>query len=67
MKLSGKVQDSVALDEAPQSRQGPDEREIRLVALAREGNEHAWEELVTAHQDAIFRLAYLMLSRGSGT
>jgi RNA polymerase sigma-70 factor (ECF subfamily) len=32
-----------------------------LIVRARAGNEAAWETLVRAHQQAVFRLAYLLL------
>jgi RNA polymerase sigma factor (sigma-70 family) len=35
------------------------------VRLARQGNEAAWEKLVTYYQAALFRLAYLMLVDGA--
>jgi len=35
--------------------------EAELVQQAREGDEAAWETLVQTHQEAVFRLAYLML------
>jgi RNA polymerase sigma factor (sigma-70 family) len=35
------------------------------VRLARQGNEAAWEKLVTYYQAALFRLAYLMLADGA--
>lgn len=34
--------------------------EQRLVALARAGDEGAWETLMRAHQEPVFRLAYLI-------
>ncbi len=35
--------------------------EIDLIGRARRGDEAAWETLVRKHQDAVFRMAYLML------
>src|SRR5215210_3893529 len=35
--------------------------EAELISRAREGSDAAWHSLVLAHQDAIFRLAYLLL------
>lgn len=35
--------------------------ELELISRARQGNEPAWEALVRDHQEAIFRLAYLLL------
>ena len=32
-----------------------------LVELARQGDEFAWEDLVRKHQEAVFRLAYLLI------
>lgn len=36
-------------------------REAEQVELARQGDMQAWEALVNAHQQAVFRLAYLIL------
>jgi RNA polymerase sigma-70 factor (ECF subfamily) len=36
-------------------------REPELIALARQGDPAAWEALVRAHQEAVFRMAYLLL------
>jgi RNA polymerase sigma-70 factor (ECF subfamily) len=38
----------------------PTAEEARLIALARQGQEAAWEEIVRHHQEAVFRLAYLI-------
>ncbi len=35
--------------------------EAELITAARQGNTAAWEELVSAHQEPVFRLAYLLL------
>lgn len=65
MELSGKLHpeiDSGAEDEAQLAA-----REAALVAHARRGDEAAWRALVTAHQEPVFRLAYLMLGNGRET
>jgi RNA polymerase sigma factor (sigma-70 family) len=56
MDLSGK-------DVAGEKINEPDTQQ--WVRLARQGNEAAWEELVTYYQEALFRLAYLMLADGA--
>jgi len=38
----------------------PTAEEARLIALARQGQEAAWEEIVRHHHEAVFRLAYLI-------
>lgn len=38
-----------------------DPDEAHLVQLARRGDAYAWESLVRAHQEPVFRLAYLIL------
>lgn len=35
--------------------------EVELIRRARQGNAEAWEALVRTHQEALFRLAYLLL------
>jgi RNA polymerase sigma factor (sigma-70 family) len=57
MELSGKVHPDIqaGLDEAA------------LIARARQGDQQAWTSLVRWHQEPVFRLAYLMLSRGRET
>jgi len=35
--------------------------EVELIRRARQGNSEAWEALVRTHQEALFRLAYLLL------
>ena len=35
--------------------------EAELVTLSRQGDVSAWEGVVSAHQQAVFRLAYLLL------
>lgn len=40
--------------------------EVALVAGARRGDEWAWLQLVDAHQEALFRLAYLILGGSFG-
>ena len=35
--------------------------EVELIRRARQGNGEAWEALVRTHQEALFRLAYLLL------
>jgi len=35
--------------------------EARLIGRAFQGDETAWETLVRGHQEAVFRLAYLLL------
>jgi RNA polymerase sigma-70 factor (ECF subfamily) len=39
----------------------PSVNEAELIAAARKGNTAAWEALVSAHQEPVFRLAYLLL------
>jgi RNA polymerase sigma factor (sigma-70 family) len=56
MDLSGKAVGGEKINE-------PDAQQ--WVRLARQGNEAAWEELVTYYQAALFRLAYLMLADGA--
>jgi RNA polymerase sigma factor (sigma-70 family) len=56
MDLSGKAVGGEKINE-------PDAQQ--WVRLARQGNEAAWEELVTYYQAALFRLAYLMLPDGA--
>jgi RNA polymerase sigma-70 factor (ECF subfamily) len=41
-----------------------DDGEADLIALARRGDERAWERLVRQHQEPVFRLAYLILGNG---
>ncbi|HRQ42291.1 MAG TPA: RNA polymerase sigma factor [Chloroflexota bacterium] len=57
MTLSGKIEveesDRAAVDERPWLR------------LARQGDEAAWEWLMAAHQQPVFRLAYLILGDGA--
>jgi RNA polymerase sigma-70 factor (ECF subfamily) len=43
----------------------PDESEAALVARARRGDEAAWEGLIRAHQEGVFRLAYLLLGEAA--
>jgi RNA polymerase sigma-70 factor (ECF subfamily) len=35
--------------------------EADLILRAHQGDEHAWTELIASHQEAVFRLAYLMV------
>ena len=42
-----------------------DDGEAELIALARRGDERAWERLVRQHQEPVFRLAYLILGNGN--
>ena len=42
-----------------------DDGEAELIALARRGDERAWERLVRQHQEPVFRLAYLSLGNGN--
>jgi RNA polymerase sigma-70 factor (ECF subfamily) len=48
----------MALSEAVEAADG---RLVNLIAQARQGDNAAWEVLVRQHQEAAFRLAYLML------
>jgi len=49
----------VALDTIPGADDHQDE--TQLVLLARRGDSAAWETLMRAHQESVFRLAYLIL------
>ncbi len=40
---------------------GQTSQEVQLIEQARQGDEIAWATLVTHHQDAVFRLAFLLL------
>jgi len=40
---------------------GQTDQEAQLIEQARQGDEVAWAKLVTQHQDAVFRLAFLLL------
>ena len=40
---------------------GQTSQEAQLIEQARQGDEVAWARLVTRHQDAVFRLAFLLL------
>jgi RNA polymerase sigma-70 factor (ECF subfamily) len=44
----------------PAGRTEPTTGETRLIAMARQGHDAAWEEIVRTHQEAVFRLAYLI-------
>ena len=44
---------------------GPEAAEAALLAHARRQDEAAWEALVRQHQEAVFRLAYLLLGSGA--
>jgi RNA polymerase sigma factor (sigma-70 family) len=46
----------------PVSKQTHVSEEANLIEQARQGDEAAWSALVSQHQEAIFRLAYLLLS-----
>ncbi|HZD11458.1 MAG TPA: RNA polymerase sigma factor [Candidatus Binatia bacterium] len=64
MALSGELPKQTA--PATDAAQAGTNAEAALVAAARVGDEVAWLRLVETHQEAIFRLAYLMLGSSFG-
>lgn len=61
MALSGELPQRVT--PAVEAEESEADSDALLVGAARQGDERAWRRLVQANQEAVFRLAYLMLGR----